>query len=212
MDSLKNYQNLKKRKSASQTKNEVSDESPTLTKHNDLLETLKSTLSELNDTSNEIDVAKIAALDSFKSIEKLESKAHKKAKKRSILTLIVDNYDIVFLCILNLVFLCYLAFFVTTYVAPDSNFAISFYEFNVNLFKATTKYWLGWNGLGDEIDSEVCAIPVPSFIGPVLRPIDNCNMCIGLNEIKRVANISQAEFLEKYAYTGVPVIVSGNPK
>ena len=43
----------------------------------------------------------------------------------------------------------------------------------------------------------------------MFRPIESCEMCSNLNEIQRVENISKEDFLNDYAYTGVPVVITG---
>lgn len=44
------------------------------------------------------------------------------------------------------------------------------------------------------------------------RPLYNCELCKGLKNVTRVANISAQEFLVKYAYSSVPLVVTGVAK
>lgn len=172
----------------------------------DLIKSLKAILCELENTKNKLDLEKIQKLKSFKNFEALMTRFDIVSSKQSFFR---KYWDIIALCFLNLVFLVYLILFVITYTAPESKFAVGFFGFNENSYKFLSKKWLEFNGLlDDEIQSEECAVPLPSFIEPTLWPIDDCKMCIGLTEIKRVENITKEEFLEKYAYTAVPIIVT----
>jgi len=67
--------------------------------------------------------------------------------------------------------------------------------------------WMKWNGLTD-MHHEECAIPMPDLLFPTVRPVDDCSMCLNVKKIKRVNKISKQEFLDKYAYTGIPVIIT----
>ena len=41
------------------------------------------------------------------------------------------------------------------------------------------------------------------------RPVYICEICRNISRIERIANISRQEFLEKYAYSTVPVVIAG---
>lgn len=60
---------------------------------------------------------------------------------------------------------------------------------------------------GADIDSEQCVISMPEMISDIFRPPVECSFCVNVTEVKTVYNISQDEFEELYAYTGVPVII-----
>lgn len=65
-----------------------------------------------------------------------------------------------------------------------------------------------WMGLyGADIDTESCVVDMPEFVNDVFRPPVECSFCENVTEVKTVYNISQEEFEELYAYTGVPVVV-----
>lgn len=67
------------------------------------------------------------------------------------------------------------------------------------------RVWFKLNGL--EMADEDCAIGMPEFAVDVLRPPVECDFCRSLAEVDRVSKISPAEFEEKYAYSGVPVVI-----
>lgn len=58
-----------------------------------------------------------------------------------------------------------------------------------------------------DLDYDLCMIEMPEFVADVFRPPVDCEYCKGLTEVKTVYNISQDEFEELYAYTGVPVVI-----
>lgn len=55
-----------------------------------------------------------------------------------------------------------------------------------------------------------CLIKMPIDTSKVFRKSENCDMCRNINskEINQVTNITKTEFEEKYAHTGVPVIIT----
>lgn len=60
----------------------------------------------------------------------------------------------------------------------------------------------------EDFSKEECAIYSPDYLNSITRPINKCKMCEGLNEIKRIENVTKEEFLSKYAYSSVPVIIT----
>ncbi|XP_050426874.1 uncharacterized protein LOC126837113 [Adelges cooleyi] len=56
-----------------------------------------------------------------------------------------------------------------------------------------------------------CAVGLPDFLEDVLRPPIDCSFCIGLEAIDKVSNMSADTFEKEYAYTGRPVVVTGDP-
>lgn len=58
------------------------------------------------------------------------------------------------------------------------------------------------------LSSETCALQMPSEISKIFRLPENCNFCANVTEVERIANISPDEFERKYAYSGLPVIVT----
>nr|XP_002121293.1 uncharacterized protein LOC100179748 [Ciona intestinalis] len=58
----------------------------------------------------------------------------------------------------------------------------------------------------DELDNYSCIL-TNEVIGPYVRiPVD-CNACAGVNNIPKVSNLTQEEFLKSYAFTMQPVVV-----
>ena len=67
------------------------------------------------------------------------------------------------------------------------------------------RVWFGLNGL--ELAHEDCVFRMPEFSVDLFRPPVECGFCQDLYQVDRVTKISPADFEEKYAYTGVPVII-----
>lgn len=58
------------------------------------------------------------------------------------------------------------------------------------------------------LSSASCVLELPSELSKMFRSPENCNFCENVTEVDRIANISPDEFERKYAYTGIPVIVT----
>ncbi|ESP03764.1 hypothetical protein LOTGIDRAFT_109925 [Lottia gigantea] len=52
-----------------------------------------------------------------------------------------------------------------------------------------------------------CIIDINPVITEMVRPLANCEPCRGLHSVPVERNISVEEFMKKYAFTGVPVLV-----
>lgn len=46
------------------------------------------------------------------------------------------------------------------------------------------------------------------FDGLISLPVTDCSFCAGLTEAPRLRNLSMDDFVHKYAYTGVPIVVT----
>lgn len=174
----------------------------------DLISKLNSIILLFGNNKMEIDTNKLNVIKSFIEFDKLTKRLKRRKTKKSIINTIVYNWDIIVLLFIIILQAVYLIFFLSSYFSPDSDLSISFFETNKYALKKVSKFWLNLNGIEDET-SEECTVSLPSVAHSVLRPVDDCKMCIGLKEIKRFANISKEEFLDKYAYSAVPVIVTG---
>ncbi|GFO25410.1 Jmjc domain-containing protein 4 [Plakobranchus ocellatus] len=64
----------------------------------------------------------------------------------------------------------------------------------------------GWSPR--EIKAERCFVPASPTIRNWARPPMDCRFCEGVTHIAEVTNISQSEFVEKFAYSGQPVVIS----
>jgi len=153
--------------------------------------------------------ADFGRLKSFKTFEKLLNQLNERKSKRSKLQILLKNWDICLLCLINLGLVFYLIFFICSYLSPQSDYVAKFSELNKQVYESLVDSLIRLDFAEDSVKYEQCALRVPPFALPLLKPIDDCQMCIDLTEIKRVENISKEEFAEKYAYTGVPVIVTG---
>jgi len=61
---------------------------------------------------------------------------------------------------------------------------------------------------GIDLKSDQCVIPFAEIVLDVFRPPVDCSFCRGIREFDRVANLSQTDFVQKYAYSGRPVIIT----
>jgi histone arginine demethylase JMJD6 len=53
-----------------------------------------------------------------------------------------------------------------------------------------------------------CFIKMPASVSQAFRPVEKCDFCQGIQEAKALSNVSPDEFEEKYAYSGIPAIVT----
>ena len=133
---------------------------------------------------------------------------------------VLSYWDIVLLVLLNTFFVgCLCVFLSASYYSPEpmsatrpekwsiGHSAIKSIERNLDAFsKWAIAKWMHLNGF-DDISKEECALMLPDYLNSVVRPIDQCQMCMGLDRIERLENITKELFIDKYAYTAVPVII-----
>ncbi|WAQ96131.1 hypothetical protein MAR_028821 [Mya arenaria] len=60
-----------------------------------------------------------------------------------------------------------------------------------------------------EMKTSRCAIENNGFVQEISRPLVKCGMCEGLTHVPIEYNISSEVFREKYAYSGIPVLIKG---
>lgn len=65
--------------------------------------------------------------------------------------------------------------------------------------------WFRW--YDSDVESEMCSVYMPEFVSDIFRPPVDCSFCKDLKEVKTLYNISQEEFEQLYAYSGVPVVI-----
>lgn len=174
-------------------------------KENDLIiETLDNLIKSVKNRESELRYDEFEKITSYKEYKKNRLK-NNKTKTRSLLS----YWDVILLGLINTIFLVYLFHLVASYynVTPRVVLETEYAKLKDASIRSLTKYWLNWTKI-DDITKEECAIQIPDLLFPALRPIDDCSMCINVKEIKRVSNISKEEFLENYAYSGIPVIVT----
>lgn len=153
---------------------------------------------------NEQLISQTKQLNSFKELKlKLVIKKEAKAKQSLILNLI--SIDLIILLLLNIIFAIYLFKFINYYFYDEKNAIDIKSDFN-QLYLYMVSLWFKFNKF-DVITKEECALPIPELLNSILRPISDCKMCDDLLEIPIVETISKKEFLDKYAYTGVPLLV-----
>jgi histone arginine demethylase JMJD6 len=212
--------------SQNENKNDNDIESKSLSEClNEAMELLKAVAANENDASQPAaaQLDRILNLKSYKQFSKLAVERRRKQEKlsfpsslsssssssssSSLLPKLTKHCDILLLVFLNFVFLLALCYFLIMYYSPDSSVGIQLNIKTRHVYAYLIKRWMLFNGFTD-LTKEECALVLPDFFNSIIRPIDDCSMCTGLDEIKRVQNISKQEFLEKYAYTGRPVIVT----
>ena len=66
--------------------------------------------------------------------------------------------------------------------------------------------------IGLDLEKDKCLFSLPPEIFEWSRPPSDCSSCRGLAEVERISNISTSYFETKYAYTGVPVIITDAAK
>ena len=70
-----------------------------------------------------------------------------------------------------------------------------------------------WEDLNSLIFHESpCAISNNGFVMEIARPLVNCEACRDLKQVPIEENLSKELFMEKYAYSGVPVLVKNATK
>ena len=150
--------------------------------------------------SETINFQEICQLVSYKKLTKAyENKRQRKSPWKSFF-----SFDIIALFILNFIFVTYLLKFIHYYYTESD--VLDLFAVFKNIYSYCAALWLKYNSF-DDVTREECALPMPEFLNSITRPISNCSMCIGLNEIKSVDYISKEDFLNHHAYTAVPLLV-----
>lgn len=166
-----------------------------------LLSKVDSTLAESGDNET------LAKLN-----DELEEFNQKRAKKRRKRRNLWSHWDVFLLLGLNIALLAYIFLFVNTYyykseTTPQSRQIIKRIErLFYDAFDWLVGAWMRYNDF-DDLAKEECALILPDYLNSIFRPIDNCQMCQNLQRIERLENMTQQLFIDKYAYTAVPVII-----
>ena len=85
------------------------------------------------------------------------------------------------------------------------SFKVLFGLFIVPLFLATFGYYF----LYDIFDTtSPCSVDNSIFVLEAARPVADCKMCKGLREVPKLSGLTSQEFVEKFAYTGRPLVVT----
>lgn len=207
---------IKKKDSLPKSQNEPKNDKTDQDSPNHDAETIQKFLNETLRLVNhkKIKQSDLKNLKSFQEFEKTYNALTNKPNKFQNLKIVkliksvFSHWDILILLLLNILFATYLFYFISVYYSTSkTNIQDDFFEkvkLTKNWFLAQ---WMYYNGFTD-LTQESCAVVPPDFFNSIMRPIDNCDMCIDVTEIKRVSNISKEEFLEKYAYTGIPVVIT----
>lgn len=62
--------------------------------------------------------------------------------------------------------------------------------------------------LGSALEGETCMTAWIPHHDQVGVPPQDCSFCVNITEARRVSNLSQEEFFTKYAYSGIPIVVT----
>lgn len=66
--------------------------------------------------------------------------------------------------------------------------------------------------LNVDLERDHCLVPVHFMYVELFRPPVDCSMCEDLDSVDVVTNLTKSEFVEKYAYTGRPVLIRNGTK
>jgi histone arginine demethylase JMJD6 len=198
-----NAMRFRNRKSKSGEQSKLSVKSEELNSNETEIERILNETINLIEKSDHISVFK---LKSFKQFEKCVKQNSDRSKCLKTFERLFSYWDIILLLFLNILFATYLCYFFSVYYSPSSQIDI------VNTFTKIKNWliaqWLYYDGFTD-LTKENCAFVAPEITSVMFRPINDCSMCMNLKEIKRVENITKEQFLNEYAYTGVPVVITG---
>ena len=59
-----------------------------------------------------------------------------------------------------------------------------------------------------DLQTDNCVVPLTDAVLDFFRPPVDCSFCEGINQFDRVEKLSPEVFMEKYAYSGRPVIIT----
>ncbi|CAH2071921.1 unnamed protein product, partial [Iphiclides podalirius] len=88
--------------------------------------------------------------------------------------------------------------------SKTSNRNFKYYYVSIAPFIIALSVWWVYS----KYASERCALEVPPTSLTLFRPPEDCSMCVDVDDIQRLANITPEEFEELYAYGTKPVIVT----
>jgi hypothetical protein len=135
-----------------------------------------------------------------------------KTKLGKIINVISLYWDVLLLLFLNLIFAATLILFLNEYFYESTQHDSMYIKHKFKLVKNwLIAQWMQYNDFTD-LTKESCAFLLPEFFNPVLKKVDDCSMCLNVYKIERVEQITREDFLNKYAYTGVPLVIVGAVK
>jgi hypothetical protein len=158
----------------------------------------------IDEILNSDEAYKLVELKSFRDLKSLcETKC---STTKSWFRWLLSYWDLVLIGCVNIVCAAYLVFFLRYYFTNDRAYVESFNRVQNEAYLTMTKFWLDLNGF-DDYSKEECTVPMPHLMNAITRPVDDCQMCIGLGEIDRLNHITQDDFVSRYAYSAIPVII-----
>lgn len=72
--------------------------------------------------------------------------------------------------------------------------------------------YIGENVLYFDLEKDTCLLPTVEPYLDLFRPPVNCSICQHVDTVDVVSDLSKEEFLQKYAYTGRPVLIRNGSK
>lgn len=79
-------------------------------------------------------------------------------------------------------------------------------RFNYLEAKTVAKWTTIFTGV--DLETDQCIFPFTESVLDLMRPPVNCSFCKGVTGFERVSNLSQKSFVNDYAYSGRPVIIT----
>ncbi|XP_034943563.1 uncharacterized protein [Chelonus insularis] len=64
----------------------------------------------------------------------------------------------------------------------------------------------------DSLQYQKCLIDSPDIFRKIFRPAEDCSMCLGVQQVEKISNIDPDVFEERYAYSGMPVVITDATK
>jgi hypothetical protein len=166
----------------------------------------KKAVEELLNSAEAHKLVELKSYSDLKSIYALQFTANQKWYNR-----IISYWDLILVGFVNIVCATYLVFFLRYHFSTDPAYVMSFSRVQNEAYLSMTKFWFSVNNF-DDYTKEECTIPLPHLMNALTRPVDDCAMCMGLQKIDRLNHISQDDFILKYAYSGIPVIIEDATK
>ncbi len=66
--------------------------------------------------------------------------------------------------------------------------------------------------MGMDIERDTCFVEVHEMFLDMARPPVDCSLCTTVKDVERVQDITPEQFEAKYAYSGVPVVITDGMK
>ena len=137
---------------------------------------------------------------------------NKPSARFSAAAAVCRHWDICLLALVIVVCAAYLVSFTIVYASGDRRVEAEFNRALLDSFDWSMRHakriFLLLFRVQEEDDE--CLVSMPDSLASVLRrPVDDCSMCASLHAIERIERIDKRLFVDKYAYSGRPVVIAG---